>query len=217
MDQLRANFEEELERQQQIFEVQLIAKQQSSVRIFQELLILEFDKILHSIYHKSVNGTGGTQAELEAKRSQINKVIADILIRNDDRKDYQMKQSLEAIKKKISEVLRVFKAELESKLNRKQDQVVREKVEERLRSAAQNISDIVSVQQTTNHQNEGDGESSRPRHTYSEQFSDDSVSIAPTPRQLDMQAVRSTQDFAKYLNTSADKEGIQLSDIKRYA
>ena len=42
-------------------------------------------------------------------------------MRNDDRKECQMKQSLEAIKKKISEVLRVFKAELESKLNKKQD------------------------------------------------------------------------------------------------
>lgn len=93
-----------------------------------------------------------------------------------------MKQSLEAIKKKISEVLRVFKAELESKLNKKQDQVVKDKVEERLRVAAQNISDIVSVQQTTNQHNHPDDESARPQHTYSEQFSDDSVSIAPTPR-----------------------------------
>ena len=31
-----------------------------------------------------------------------------------------------------------------------------------------------------------------------------------------MQAARRTQEFEKYLNTSAEKEGTQLSDIKRY-
>lgn len=42
-----------------------------------------------------------------------------MLSRNDDRKDRQMRLSLEALKKKISEVLKVFKCELESKLNKK--------------------------------------------------------------------------------------------------
>ena len=53
VDQLKVNFEEELERQQQVFEAQLISKQITSVRIFEELLTLEFDKIMQSIYHKS--------------------------------------------------------------------------------------------------------------------------------------------------------------------
>jgi hypothetical protein len=46
------NYEAELERQQQVFEGQLITKQQTTVRIFEELLILEFDKILQSIFLK---------------------------------------------------------------------------------------------------------------------------------------------------------------------
>ncbi len=46
VDQLRERFEEEMDRQKEIFEVQLVAKQQMSVRIFEEILTLEFDKIL---------------------------------------------------------------------------------------------------------------------------------------------------------------------------
>lgn len=55
------------------------------------------------------------------KRSEINNLIADILSRNDDRKEKQMRTSLDNLKKKISEVLKVFKVELENKLNKKQD------------------------------------------------------------------------------------------------
>jgi ABC-type Zn uptake system ZnuABC Zn-binding protein ZnuA len=46
-------------------------------------------------------------------------VIADILSRNDDRKERQMKASLDNIKKKITEVLKQFKTELENKNTRK--------------------------------------------------------------------------------------------------
>lgn len=52
INQLKLNYEAELERQQQVFEGQLITKQQTTVRIFEELLILEFDKILQSIFLK---------------------------------------------------------------------------------------------------------------------------------------------------------------------
>jgi hypothetical protein len=77
------------------------------------------------------------------KRNQINKHIAEILNRNDDRKDRQMRSSLENLKKKVSEILKVFKTELENKLNKKQDQLVTEQVlKERLK--INNMSDIIS-------------------------------------------------------------------------
>ena len=96
-----------------------------SIRIFEELLTLEFDKILQSIYFKSSNNNTSQQT-LDMRRNEINKLIADILARNDDRKEKQMRLSLENIKKKISELLKVFKSELENKLNKKQDQLIKE-------------------------------------------------------------------------------------------
>ena len=80
------------------------------------------------------------------KRNEINKLIADILNRNDDRKDKQMRMSLESLKKKMSELLRVFKSELENKLNKKNADLIKQEVlKERLKLA--NMSDIVSQQQ----------------------------------------------------------------------
>jgi hypothetical protein len=46
VDQLKANYEEELERQQQVFELQLISRQTAAIRVFEELMTLEYDKIL---------------------------------------------------------------------------------------------------------------------------------------------------------------------------
>ena len=58
-----------------------------SIRIFEELLTLEFDKILQSIYFKSSNNNNTSQQTLDIRRNEINKLIADILARNDDRKE----------------------------------------------------------------------------------------------------------------------------------
>lgn len=44
-----------------MFEVQLLNKQNSSVKVFEELMILEFDKILQSIYFKSATNTNSNQ------------------------------------------------------------------------------------------------------------------------------------------------------------
>jgi hypothetical protein len=84
VDQLKANYEEELERQQQVFELQLISRQTAAIRVFEELMTLEYDKILQSIYSKN---QGGSQARLEAKRKEINQLMNEILQRNDDRKE----------------------------------------------------------------------------------------------------------------------------------
>lgn len=53
--------------------------------------------------------------DINNKRQEINSIIADILNRNDDRKQKQMKDSLDSIKARITEVLKVFKNEVEKK------------------------------------------------------------------------------------------------------
>lgn len=53
--------------------------------------------------------------DINHKRQEINSIIADILNRNDDRKQKQMKDSLDSIKARITEVLKVFKNEVEKK------------------------------------------------------------------------------------------------------
>jgi hypothetical protein len=55
---------------------------------------------------------------LERKRKEINSIIGDILNRNDDKKESQMKHSLENLKKKVTEILRLFKDEVENKMKR---------------------------------------------------------------------------------------------------
>ena len=76
-------------------------------------MTLEFDKILQSIYLKK------EPQRLDGRRREINGLINDILARNDDRRDQQMRQSMEALKKKINQTLKVFKDELDSKFNKK--------------------------------------------------------------------------------------------------
>ena len=76
-------------------------------------MTLEFDKILQSIYLKK------EPQRLDTRRREINGLINDILARNDDRRDQQMRQSMDALKKKINQTLKVFKDELDSKFNKK--------------------------------------------------------------------------------------------------
>lgn len=61
--------------------------------------------------------------KIEAKRKEVNALIGDILARNDESR--QMRASLDSFKRKISEVLRLFKVELEAKMRRKYDDQVR--------------------------------------------------------------------------------------------
>ena len=56
-----------------MFEAQLVQKGQATLRIFQELIKLEFDKVVSSIQHK----------EDASRRKQINGLIADVLSKND--------------------------------------------------------------------------------------------------------------------------------------
>ena len=60
-------------------------KQQTTVRIFEELIMLECKKILDSILYKS--NTNNKSKELEVKRREVNSLINDILSRSDDRKE----------------------------------------------------------------------------------------------------------------------------------
>lgn len=76
-------------------------------------MTLEFDKILQSIYLKK------EPQRLDSRRREINGLINDILARNDDRRDQQMRQSMDSLKKKINQTLKVFKDELDSKFNKK--------------------------------------------------------------------------------------------------
>ena len=76
-------------------------------------MTLEFDKILQSIYLKK------EPQRLDGRRREINGLINDILARNDDRRDQQMRQSMDSLKKKINQTLKVFKEELDSKFNKK--------------------------------------------------------------------------------------------------
>jgi hypothetical protein len=83
------------------------------VRIFEELMTLEFDKILQSIYLKQ------DPHRLDARRKEISALISEILARTDDRRENQMRLSLDQLKKKINQTLKVFKDELDHKFNKK--------------------------------------------------------------------------------------------------
>lgn len=111
IEQVKKNFTEEMERQQQVFEVQLKQRQVSSVRIFAEVLVMELEKIMGSIESR----IGGSDAE--QKRKEANEMIERILSRNDI--DDQMKTSLDGIKRKLSDMLRNFKQAVENKLEKK--------------------------------------------------------------------------------------------------
>jgi len=56
IEQLRCNFEEELEKQQKEFSVQVGIKQMEGVKAFENVIVLEFDKILQSILLKGQTG-----------------------------------------------------------------------------------------------------------------------------------------------------------------
>lgn len=123
VEQLKANYEEELERQQRVFEHQLASRQAQTARVSEELMTLEIDKILQSIYLRH------EPLKLESRRREINALVADILMRNDDPSNQQLKASLDALKKKVSEVLTSFKQELEAKFQKRLDAAVRESIQ----------------------------------------------------------------------------------------
>ena len=83
----------------------------------------EFEKILMSLRMKSKNLS---QDELNSKRNDINKLIQKVLYQN---KDFNLKKSMDNIKKKISDVLKLFKESLEDKSNKRIKELER-KVEE---------------------------------------------------------------------------------------
>ena len=83
------------------------------IKHFENVLNHEFEKILMSLRMKSQNLS---QDELNSKRNEINKQIQRILYHN---KDYTLKKSMDNIKKKISEVLKLFKESLEEKSSNK--------------------------------------------------------------------------------------------------
>ena len=57
-----------------------------------------------------------SQDELNSKRNDINKLIQKVLYQN---KDSNLKKSMDSIKKKISDVLKLFKESLEDKSNKR--------------------------------------------------------------------------------------------------
>lgn len=106
-------------------------------------MTLEFDKILQSIYLKK------EPQRLDGRRREINGLINDILARNDDRRDQQMRQSMDSLKKKINQTLKVFKEELDSKFNKKMQialqQNQQQQPSEQKHQQSRDISDIVST------------------------------------------------------------------------
>ena len=74
---------------------------------------MEFDKIILCLKMK---GRNQTQEELDKKRGQINKMIQKILYQH---KNLNLKTSMDVIKKKISNVLQLFKESLEDKSSKK--------------------------------------------------------------------------------------------------
>jgi hypothetical protein len=83
------------------------------IKHFEHVLNYEFEKILLSLRMKSQNLS---QDELNSKRNDINKQIQKLLYHN---KEFTLKKSIDNIKKKISEVLKLFKESLEDKSNKK--------------------------------------------------------------------------------------------------
>ena len=53
IEQLKINFEQELERQQAMYEKEIFTKQSEGLRVLEELYTLECDKILQCIYFKA--------------------------------------------------------------------------------------------------------------------------------------------------------------------
>ena len=82
---------------------------------------------------------------MEGRRREINGLISDILARNDDTREQQMRSSMDALKKKINQTLKVFKEELDSKFNKKMQIVMQQQPSEQKHQQSRDISDIVST------------------------------------------------------------------------
>ena len=83
------------------------------IKQYENILNMEFDKIILCLKMK---GRNQTQEELDKKRGQINKMIQKILYQH---KNLNLKISMDVIKKKISNVLQLFKESLEEKSSKK--------------------------------------------------------------------------------------------------
>lgn len=80
---------------------------------FESVLNYEFEKILLSLRMKSQNMS---QDQLNDKRNQINRQIQKLLLNN---RHQALKKAMDHVKKKISDVLKLFKDSLEEKNKRK--------------------------------------------------------------------------------------------------
>ena len=96
-------------------------------------MTLEFDKILQSLYSK---GQHDGARRLESKRREINGLIEEILVRNDDKQTGQLRKSMDGLKKRVNEVLKVFKGELDAKYARKM---------QAMEAQSRDVSDITSA------------------------------------------------------------------------
>lgn len=105
------------------------------IKQYENILNMEFDKIILCLKMK---GRNQTQEELDKKRGQINKMIQKILYQH---KNLNLKTSMDVIKKKISNVLQLFKESLEEKSNKKIQELENKLGEQQNQS---NIQDKVS-------------------------------------------------------------------------
>ena len=105
------------------------------IKQYENILNMEFDKIILCLKMK---GRNQTQEELDRKRGQINKMIQKILYQH---KNLNLKTSMDVIKKKISNVLQLFKESLEEKSNKKIQELENKLGEQQNQS---NIQDKVS-------------------------------------------------------------------------
>jgi hypothetical protein len=83
------------------------------IKQYETILNMEFDKILLCLKMKIQNFS---QEELDKRRGHINKQIQKILYQH---KDLNLKASMDVAKKKISNVLQLFKESIEDKSNKK--------------------------------------------------------------------------------------------------
>ena len=90
---------------------------------FESVLNYEFEKILLSLRMKSQNMS---QDQLNEKRNQINRQIQKLLFNN---RHQSLKKAMDHVKKKISDVLKLFKDSLEEK-NRKKVMELEKRVEQ---------------------------------------------------------------------------------------
>lgn len=124
--QLKEQFEAELERQHVQRAHDLANNTVSTFKILQELVVLECDKILQFIFFKS--SATMPMEQLDKRRNEINDLIKGILEGNSQlangTQNKQLKASFDQCKKKLSEVLAALKTQLEGRYKQKLEQVM---------------------------------------------------------------------------------------------